>query len=211
MKKASSKLFIFSLLALGWLSSGQVQAQTEKTWSIGPELGVNFSKYGKDASSNDMKTGVVAGVHLTYSIVNTFGITAKALLAQKGAQYTSGGTTTKQTLNYLEIPVVGRFFLNKEGSFRPNLFIGPSFGFLMGGTNKTGSGEAVKISNYKDVYNTFDFGLTGGLGLNFEIANETRLLLDARYTYGLSDITKASGNANNLPITVTAGVSFGFQ
>jgi outer membrane protein W len=111
----------------------------------------------------------------------------------------------------VEIPLVGRFFLNQEGKFRPNLFIGPSFGFLMGATNKTGSSEAVKITDYKSTFNTFDLGLTGGLGLNYEIANETRLLLDARYTYGLSDITKAAGSVNNLPITLTAGVSFGFQ
>lgn len=211
MKKNCFKLFVASLLTFGWLTSTHVQAQTAKTWSIGPELGVTFSKYGKDAPDNDMKTGVVAGVHLTYSIVNTFGISAKALLAQKGAQITTSGVTSKQTLNYLEVPLLGRFFLNREGKFRPNLFIGPSFGFLMGATNKTGSGEAVKIPDYQSAFNTFDLGLTGGLGLNYEIANETRILLDARYTYGLSDITKVSGSVNNLPITVTAGISFGFQ
>ncbi len=212
MKTNCLKLFTASLLVIGLVASTHVQAQTAKTWSIGPELGVNFSKYGKDAPDNDMKAGVVAGVQLTYSIVNTFGITAKALLAQKGAQTTTtSGITSKQTLNYLEIPVLGRFFLSKEGKFRPNLFIGPSFGFLMGATNKTGSNEAVKIPDYKSSFNTFDLGLTGGLGLNYEIANETRILLDARYTYGLSDITKAAGNWNNLPITITAGISFGFQ
>ncbi|MES2732978.1 MAG: porin family protein [Bacteroidota bacterium] len=211
--KTTLKVFASSLLCFALLVPFSGQAQSEKTWSIGPELGVSFSKIGRDASDTDFKTGAVAGFFLTHSIVNSFGITGKALLYQKGYQVPVGNTTNKYTFNYLEIPILGRFFLTKEGKFRPNLFVGPSFGFLMGGTIKTGDNEAVKIANYKNSYNTFDFGVTGGLGLNFEIANETRLLLDARYTHGLSDVSKSvlnNLNTNNQSINVSLGVSFGF-
>ena len=205
--KISAGTFLMVLTAL--FSSNNAMAQ-EKTWSISPEIGANFSKYGRDYPANDFKPGLLTGVGLTYSIVNTFGITGKALFSQKGSKYTALGATNKQTLNYLEIPLIGRFFLNKEGRFRPNIFLGPSFGFLLSGTNKIGDADAKKIENIGNFYNKFDFGLTGGLGLNFEIANETRLLIDARYTHGLSDITKGAGSINNQAIGVTVGVSFGF-
>jgi outer membrane protein W len=210
MKSILSKLFVVSVLAFFCAVLNPVRAQSGKVWSIGPELGVNLSKFGRDAPENDMKAGVVAGFFVTYSIVDHFGVTAKFLLSQRGGQITANGVTNKTALNYIEVPVLGRFFLNRSGKFRPNLFVGPSLNFLMGGTNKVGDADAVKISDYKDIYNTFDLGLTGGLGLNYEIANETRILLDARYVYGLSDISKAGGNINNQTINISAGIQFGF-
>ena len=179
-----------------------------KVWSIGPEAGVSVSKYGADAGTNDFKSGAIGGLFVTYSIKNTFGITTKFLYSQKGASFKS--IDTKQTLNYIEVPVIGRFFLNKEGTFRPNIFVGPSFGFLTGATNKVGSNERVKVDNYQTVFNTFDFGVTGGMGFNILISNETYFIIDARYTHGLSDITKAAGVVNNNSIGLTAGISFGF-
>lgn len=180
----------------------------DKVWSVGPEVGVSLSKYGTDAGTNDFKSGAIGGLFVTYSIRNTFGITTKILYSQKGASFKS--SDTKQTLNYIEVPVIGRFFLNKEGTFRPNIFVGPSFGFLTGATNKVGSNERVKIDNYETIYNTFDFGVTGGVGFNFLISNETYFIIDARYTHGLSDITKAPGVVNNNSLGLTAGISFGF-
>lgn len=180
----------------------------EKVWSVGPEVGISLSKYGKDAGENDFKSGALGGVFLTYSILNTYAITTKLLYSQRGASFKS--SDTRQTLNYIEVPLIGRFFLNKEGSFRPNIFVGPSFGFLAGATNKVGSNNPEPIESYKDNFNGFDFGVTGGLGLNFLISTETYFIIDARYTHGLSDITKANENVNNNSFALSAGLSFGF-
>jgi hypothetical protein len=176
-------------------------------WSIGPEIGANFSKYGNDASGN-IKPGFIGGLSLTYSIENTHALTGKLLFAQKGAKING----INQSLNYIEMPLVGRFFFNRNGNFRPNIFIGPSLGILTGATNvKVGESNPTSIHNYSDIYRPLDFGVTGGLGLNFLIARETRLLFDARYTHGLTDITKSSGYINNKAISLTAGVSFGIS
>jgi outer membrane protein W len=193
----------FAALSL-WLVVNVSLAQ-EKVWSIGPEIGVNFSKFGMDANDNERITGVSAGIFLTYSVISTFGITGKILYSEKGAAIGA----REEILKYIEVPITGRFFLNKEGKFRPNLFFGPSLGFLRSVYTKTGSADPVKVANYSDSYNTYDLGATGGLGLNYMILRETRLLLDARYTYGLTDLTKAPGQINNDAITVTFGLSFG--
>ena len=179
-----------------------------KTWSVGPEVGVSFSKYGGDAGTNSFKSGAIGGLFLTYSIMNTFALTTKLLYSQKGASFES--SDTKQTLNYIEVPVIGRFFLNKEGKFRPNIFVGPSFGFLNGATNKVGSNDRVNIENYETIFNTFDFGVTGGMGFTFLISNETYFIIDARYTQGISDISKSVGDVHNNSFGLTAGISFGF-
>ncbi len=193
---------------LALATSFDTQAQRNKVWSIGPEAGISISKYGMDATANDSKVGAVGGLFVTYSIVNTFAITSKFLFYQKGATFNT--SDTKQTLTYFEIPVFGRFFLNKEGSFRPNIYVGPSFGFLVGAANKVGSNDRENIDSYKNTYNGVDVGITGGVGFNFRILNETYFILDARYTHGLSDLSKANGDVNNNSIALTAGVSFGF-
>jgi hypothetical protein len=200
--------------ALALVMSFNTQAQQknawsqEKVWSIGPEAGTSFSRYGMDAATNDTKAGFVGGFFVTYSIVNTFGLTTKFLYTEKGAEINS--TNTKQTLRYFEVPVIGRFFLNKEGNFRPNIFLGPSFGFLTGAKQKVGDGENQEIDSFENVYKRADIGITGGIGLNFRIYNETYFILDTRFTHGLSDITKADSKINNNTLAVTAGVSFGF-
>jgi hypothetical protein len=142
---------------------------------------------------------------VTYSVMSTFGITAKVLYAEKGAEFGD----REELLKYIEVPLMGRFFINREGNFRPNLFVGPSFGILRSVSTRKGTADPVKLTNHETLYNEYDFGVTGGLGLNYRIMRATRLLLDARYTHGLSDITKSPGQINNESISVTFGISFG--
>ena len=205
--KKNYGILIASIAFTFLTASIESHAQT-KVWSIGPEAGITSSSFGMDAPANDSKVGAVGGLFLTYSILNTFAVTTKFLYYQKGGYFSS--SDTKQTVSYFEVPIVGRFFLNKSGNFRPNIFVGPSFAFLTGASQKVGSGESVKYNNYKDIYNGLDVGVTGGIGFNFRILNETYFIIDARYTYGLSDITKANGNVSNNSLGVTAGISFGF-
>lgn len=219
MKKMIFRVSGLTLVAL--LLTIGVYAQSDRVWSIGPEVGASFSKHGMDADDSDYKAGLVAGGFITYSIKNTYGFTAKVLFHQKGEQQNDGDF--KEQLNYIEIPVLARFFFNREGTVRPNVFVGPSFGFLTGAKVKIGDGDYENVEDldfdgnpfegvdsYKDVYNTFDFGLGAGLGLNIRVAEEMYFIIDARYTYGFTDIYKeSSGTFNNQNVAVTAGLSFG--
>lgn len=200
-------LAAIALLTLAMPIQSMAQIEMTKVWSIGPEAGVSLSRYGRDADANDFKPGIVSGLFVTYSIINTFAITGKFLYHQKGATFANNDI--KQTLGYIEIPVIGRYFLNKEGQFRPNIFIGPSIGILTGAKNKVGSNDPEKLDTFKDSFNTMDLGITGGVGCNIRILNETYLVLDARYTHGVSDISKSNMDVNNNDFAFTAGVSFG--
>jgi hypothetical protein len=205
MKK--NNFLLAALVALFALMLPSItQAQTAKVWSFGPEAGISISKYGNDGANSTAKPGLGTGLFLTYSIVNTFGITSKLLYYEKGAEFSS--QNTKQTLQYVEIPVYGRLFFNKEGNVRPNIFFGPSFAFLAGAKNKIG-GDVEKIDSFKNSYNTFDLGLTGGLGCSFRISNETYFVLDGRYTHGVSDIAKNNDDINNKSFLISAGLQFG--
>lgn len=207
MKNQITKVFflatIFACIALTSI------AQSDKVWSVGPELGLNFSKFGKDADYTDYNAGLLAGGFVTYSITNTYAFTAKVLFSQKGAADNEGSFDNKVHLNYVEIPVLARIFFNREGTVRPNVFLGPSFGFLNGASVKIDDGDYEKLDDYKDSYNTFDLGISAGLGVNVRVANEMYLIIDARYTYGLSDVSVSNSDVNNQAVAISAGLSFG--
>jgi hypothetical protein len=206
MKKQITKIFL--MLCVISAASITVLAQ-EKVWSIGPELGVNFSKFGKDADDTDYVSGLLAGGFLTYSIRNTHAFTAKVLYSQKGARDAASNTNVQ--LNYIEVPVVVRLFFNREGTLRPNIFAGPSFGFLNGVKVKVADGDYESFDDYEDVYNTFDLGLGVGFGLNIKVGDEIYLIIDTRYTYGFSDLSKSDTDVNNQAVAVSAGLSFGLS
>ena len=218
MKNRILKFSLLSLFSLT-LAVGAFAQTSDRVWSFGPEAGASFSKHGMDAEDSDLKAGLVAGAFATYSIRNTYGFTVKVLFNQMGAQTDDGDV--KEQLNYIEIPVLARFFFNREGTVRPNVFVGPSFGFLTGAKWKVGDGDYENvedidglfdggIDSYKDVYNTFNFGLGAGLGLNIRVADEMYFIIDARYTYGFTDVLKNNDdNINNQNVAVTAGLSFG--
>lgn len=218
MKKHFLKISLLSLFAMVF-STGAFAQGSDRVWSIGPEVGVNFSKLGRDADDSDYKTGLIAGGFVTYSIRDMYGFTVKVLYSQRGAAYSDEflgeDVDIKTRLNYIEIPVLARVFFNREGTVRPNVFLGPTFGFLTGAQIKANDGDyenyedVFEVDDYKDVYNTFDFGVAAGLGLNIKVGEEMYFVIDARYTYGLSDIAKGGSEANNQAVAVSAGLSFG--
>lgn len=198
------KNLIFALLLC--LSTAAVTAQ--ESISFGPVVGVNFSKMADVAGDTEFKTGFVIGGQLTHSNINNWGVGGAILYSKEGVDIISNGVETEVGLTYLRVPVKGFvFFRDFEDAFRPKIFAGPSFAYLLGSeTNIAGSNDEVDT---KDMYKSFDLGLTIGTGFNARIAEGTWFNFDAGYTHGLLDVSEF-GDASNRGFTVTAGVAFGF-
>lgn len=205
----SKHLVAFAALLL--FGSLQFASAQNKTWGAGPEIGLSFSKYSGDLENHEFKTGLVGGGHVTYSTHPTFGITLKALYHQRGSQQEISGTVNKQLLHYLEFPLLARYFLTPGGKFRPNIFLGPSASFLLNVQNKVGDGDYTSVSaEDRNDYRNFDLGLSAGIGLNYLIGKETRILFDARYTHGLTNLSKFDDiSIYNRGLAFTLGLSFG--
>lgn len=196
----------------------QIRAQRQ-VLSVGPKIGVNISNFrGDDVSRNGAQAGLVVGAVLTYSVVNNFAISVEALYAQKGARFTNEPVGQNEEIdynrriNYVEIPVLARYYLNTDGFFRPNVFVGPAFGFMLSAkeVNRKMNDESLSDVDISDAVNPVDVGLAFGAGLNFQVAERRRILVDARYTLGISDITEADNNVSSTAFTLTVGTSFGF-
>lgn len=186
----------------------------QQRWSAGPRIGVNVSSlYGKNNYFN-AKAGLIVGGFVSYSSINHFGISADILYSQRGGKYDNPGDRSShvQHLNYLEIPVVARYYLNLSGNFRPNFFIGPSLGILLDAkrTKSINQGTSYPDSDTKDEFESLDLGGTGGFQANFKVKNRQRFLVDARYTLGLTNVGKSPAPwLGNSTFSFTLGYSFG--
>lgn len=190
------------ILSLYLIAGSLTLSYAQSPISIGLKGGLNFANFSGDNVNTDGRTGINFGAFGTYSIQETFGITAEINYAQKGAKTTA----SKLNINYLEIPVHFSYFLGK-GKLRPKLMAGPYLGFLMNSELQTGN---VKV-NSKDLYNNTDFGLNLGGGLHYDLGDSKWLYLDARYGLGLADATKASGDVYNRVFSINVGISFGLD
>ena len=162
------------------LSVSQLSAQDK--FSIGPRVGVNFSNVSNVDDSESL-TGLALGLTSTYSINESTGLTVDLLYSGEG--YSIDDNDFK--VNYLQIPILFDVFFGELGSaFRPKVYAGVSPGILL-------SAKVNDTELDKDLYNSLNLSLVGGLGFNTRVAGRVWLNADLRAYLGLSD---ARGDGN---------------
>ncbi len=197
------------LLVIGCLSATSAQQR----FSAGPRVGLNLSTFAGDAQGYKLRPGITAGAFLMYSSLNHFGISGDLLYSQMGGKFSQGNNSHLARINYLEIPIALRYFLTLKGDFRPNVFFGPSVGVKLNAkrTDNIVNGVALADFDNSNNFRAADLGLVAGFQFNFKgFGDRQRLLIDARYRYGLTDITiDDNAQINNSTITLTLGYGFG--
>jgi hypothetical protein len=225
-RSISLRLLIATSLLLSFCISSTFAQQR---FSAGPRIGLNLSTLRGDVTNYKLTPGLTAGAFLMYSSLNHFGISADVLYSQRGGKYvaTDAGTIPiefKQQINYLEIPIALRYFLTLDGNFRPNIFFGPSLAIPLSArrVNQKYNNVAQPNVDNSSTFKRADLGLLAGFQLNWPgFGERQRFLIDARYTFGLADITvpptpntivpgaNGAQNIYNSTITVTLGYGFG--
>ena len=210
-KPAQILLATLSIFAIS-ASLSVTYAQSRQRWSIGPRAGLNLANFRGDVQNNKFLPGFYAGLGAMYSDDSRFGFSIDALYSQRGARFDIPGSQPVKAdirVNYIEVPVLARYFLTDGGSFRPNIFVGPSVALRAGAKTFTKSGSVSNTSDTKEFYRPAELGVTGGVQLNFRAGDRQRLTVDARYTLGLTDITQDATEVRNSTISVGLGYSFG--
>lgn len=178
--KTTCMMGILTLLFL----SGAVVSSTAQDRRMGIKGGLNLSNlYVDDVDDENARVGFHVGVYGQIISTETFAIQPELLYTTKGSESEWNGLidqTVKFNLNYLELPVLAVFKLGESAE----IHIGPYFSYLLGANIDTegdlgGTNEELDRDNFKP----FDFGLSGGFGLNFGAVQ-----IGARYNYGLSEI-----------------------
>lgn len=150
-------------------------ASAQFTWGV--KGGLNLANISN--LEMDMKPSIYVGAFGEYQVSDFFGVAGELVYSRQGAALSADGDKTKTRLNYLNVPVLAKFYVAKGLS----IDLGPQFGFLIGAkqwAKVDGNSASVDI---KDVVKGFDLGV--GMGLSYNISDN--ILVQARYNLGLTD------------------------
>ena len=164
---------ILLLAVVTVLGFTNVNAQEIK---FGAKGGLNFASISGDNTKGiDVVTSFNFGVLSEIPISDKFSFQPELMYSGQG--YGSNDNTI--ALSYLNIPLMGKYYLTKGLS----LEAGPQIGFLLSAKNEK--------TDVKDSFNTFDFGVNFGLGYKLD----NGLNFGARYNLGLTNINNLDNSS----------------
>lgn len=188
-------------------SASAADAQT-----IGFKLGASLSnlKIGETTGPTDYTTGFMGGGFIRFGI-GRLGIQPEILSVTKGAEMdVDQGDDETLKIEYIAVPILLHLPLTYGSSFAPYLIAGPEFAFDIGCEFTDATGETDCDS--QDMPDgpldreSIDIGLSAGGGLAFAMGPGA-LLLEGRYTWGLTDLTADATEMKNRSAYVLAGYS----
>jgi hypothetical protein len=182
------KFFVMIAAAIVCMSAS---AQVE----FGAKVGFDMTNYwGKDVE-HGMKPGYQAGLMMEYKFTDRFAIAPEVVFAAQGGkskaisldfdgrQINVGTADIKFTANYINVPVMLKFYATPEFS----IDFGPQVGFNV--YNKFSAKGLDESFDIKEYTKPVDFGL--GLGATYNLTDNA--FIQARYTLGLTNAYKDNG------------------
>ena len=206
------------VLLLGTGLAFCAKAQVQQHISFGPTVGFGHSWLNTDNAiaagyDNKFHAAYNVGVKMVYSIDPHWGASGDLKYSSEGGSLENNANSELvYRSNYIRIPLQGIYFFTDFGDkVRPKISLGPSFGFLIGGDTKVkNNDEKVSEGEVKDLFKTFDVGLTGAVGANIRVSPNTWLNTDVGYYHGLNNINDVSSNSiKNRNIGLNVGLLFG--
>lgn len=197
-------LLILLLLGLAHKVNAQVGEQ-RNDFAVGVNGGIVMNKVAFDPTiKQDWKMGPSFGFTVRYTCEKYFGLIcalqAEVNYAQMGwKEYIETSNDTYQrTLNYIQIPLLAHLGMGRERrGAQGYLVLGPQLGFCLGDSDKrTGEWSDATISLRPNhivaqydlpIQRKFDYGITGGLGLEVSTAIG-HFKAEGRYYFGLADL-----------------------
>lgn len=198
-------------LTLGFIAA--LLACSATTYAQGPSggirAGVNLAdlSFSSETEVTDSKnlTGLVVGGFATVPLTGIVAFQPEVLFSRQGTRFSEQGQTAKIKIDYVQVPLLGRFGFAKNSAAA--VLVGPSLGFRTRGRIEVPGAPAAFSNEFEDQLARFDLGLVAGV--TADVGKHG--VIDGRYTWGLLNIAKDSsepGTAKNRVFSATAGFRF---
>ncbi len=171
-----------------FLSASILMSTLAFAQSFGVKAGINVSSISeKGYKETNTRVGFNAGVFANIPLSSTFSVQPELLYSQQGSK-TKDVIAGKEfsdvlKLDYISVPVMFQY------KVIPQFYVeaGPEFSFLASSKNETKLGGSTgELDLDSKFFNKFNFGL--GIGAGFDITQN--IGVNARYVFGLTDVTK---------------------
>jgi len=222
--KTKGKQVIAFFCSIFFIFAAGVFAQSNKL-SGAVEGGLGFrSLSGNELVDNNTKSdlGYIFGVSGQYSFSENYSLKAGLYFQKKGAKANTNNTDSlgnptgtsdiKINFNYLTIPVLFKSTFGSGLKFFVNA--GPYLGILLSAKDEIPAigNQPANTIDTKDITESIDFGLTGGIGIIIPAGKKLGISIEIRDDLGLVNISKApvynGGTLKNNTLNFIAGIVF---
>jgi len=176
------------IAAVAVFAFGFTNAQGVK---FGAKAALNVSTLSGDVEDASSIVGFQIGGFAEFKISEKFAVQPELMYSTQGSE--SEGETFK--LNYINIPVMAKYYVAKSFSIEA----GPQIGFL--------TSAEIEGEDYKDFVSSTDFSVNFGAGYDFT----ENLSAGLRYNLGLTNVYDVDGfdeEINNGVFSVSLGYKF---
>jgi len=177
--------------------------------------GLSMARMSVDSEFFDpeLKLGVSGGIAAQVALTEAVSIQPEVLYVMKGFSFgeleardeagTFVGTFESfVSVDYLEIPVLVRLAVPTHGSVSPYVLLGPAFAFET--RERFEMRGAIDASGDSELFDGFDLGIAAGAGVEFG-HGRNGVMIEGRYTYGLTNLEYATLDTHNMDVQVVAG------
>ncbi|CAM3550555.1 hypothetical protein FSS13T_07900 [Flavobacterium saliperosum S13] len=190
-------LLFFTVFSVTAYSQGKGDVE------FGLHIGGNFSNITQADYTYSYAIGFNAGVSMEYYFSNSWGIKTKLMYDQMGWNddviydpVTDRYVDTNFRLNYLTIPVMGKYHFGNKKEFYFNA--GPYLGILLE------AHDTRYDTDVKEFFNTTDFGLMLGVGYTALLSEKVKFFAGFDARGGVIDIIKYNEN----PVVLNSCMNF---
>lgn len=177
------------LLLVTLVSIGFTNAQTKKkgTIEITPKIGYSSFTESSEKGNTDSRGSIAFSVTGDYYFNNRWSLRSGLSFDNMGGEYSIGSDKYIDKLNYLSIPVNANWHFGSTRKWNLNFGLSPSF---LTSAKVEINGKTEKLPN--GTINSFQLGLTYGIGYKIEINKKFGILIDAQFFNGLTNISADS-------------------
>jgi len=169
-------LLIFTVIAL----FGFVPVNAQDI-NFGAKAGVNFASItGDETDDLDMRTSLHVGIVAEIVISETFSFQPELLYSAQGAKFKETGYEETYKLDYLNLPLMAKFYVAEGFSIEA----GPQIGFLLSAEVDWEEDGDSGSEDIKEDIKGIDFGINFGVGYK----TESGLNFGARYNLSLTEL-----------------------
>ena len=198
-------------------------------FALGASGGFVMNKVSfKPSVKQSFKPGATVGFTARYTCEKYFSLICafqgEVNYSQAGwkESVTDAPDSYQRTLHYVQVPLLTNLGYGRErGGVKGFLVIGPQLGFCIGESTKEGARYNVlqelvggKDQHELSVKKKFEYGITGGLGMDVSTKSGHHFIIEGRYFYALSDIfgnSKQDAFSRSANGTIIAKVSYLFD
>lgn len=178
---------LLSLIALVTFGFTNAQIKEKGTVEITPKIGASRFFENAENDATNYNSGVELGATIDYYFNNRWSLRSGLIADKMGGRANDAGTIYEDKLNYLSIPINANWHFGSTRKWNLNFGVSQSFS-----TSASYTVNGIETEIKSSEIESFQLGLTYGIGYKIEITKKFGILIDAQFFNGLTNIIKVN-------------------